>query len=86
MNDNGYICLNCNRSFEEANEIQEPDGLDTPPYRYTSICPYCGDDNIVKKIGNCDYCDTDICEGEMYYVLNGNGKIYCVNCISERNN
>ena len=80
-----YYCINCDREFDEYNEVYEPDGLDTPPYRYTPVCPYCKSGDFYEILGECACCGDIICEGDRYYELNDNcNTLYCENCITER--
>ena len=80
-----YYCENCERTFDEYKEVYEPDGLDTPPYRYTPVCPYCKDTDFREIIGECSCCGDIICEGNRYYELDDNyNTLYCESCITER--
>lgn len=80
-----YYCINCDREFDEYKEVYEPDGLDTPPYRYTPVCPYCKSDDFYKILGECACCGDIICEGNRYYELDDNyNTLYCESCITER--
>ena len=80
-----YYCINCKRTFDKYDEVYEPDGLDTPPYRYTPVCPYCKDTDFREIIDECSGCGDSICEGDKYYKVNdGFSGLYCVNCVEEK--
>lgn len=80
-----YYCINCKRTFDDPKQVYEPDGLDTPPYRYTPVCPFCKGSDFYEILGDCAYCGDIICEGDKYYELNDNcNTLYCENCIVER--
>ena len=36
-----YKCNYCENKFENPRIIEERHGLDTPPYEYIAVCPYC---------------------------------------------
>ena len=67
MREIGFVCMKCNRDFTEAERVRECDGLDTPPYRYTLVCPYCGNDDLRELVGTCDRCGKVISEEDEYY-------------------
>lgn len=80
---NRYLC-SCGMSFDEPKAYQEPDGFETPPYRYSFGCPYCGSDDYAELIEECDNCGNGIYTGEKYYRLNSTNDVFCENCITER--
>lgn len=79
-----YKCYNCEKTFEDPLGLREPDGLDSPPYRYSYCCPYCRSDDYAEIIGRCGCCSCNIGENEQHYELT-TGEVFCVNCIEERN-
>lgn len=80
-----YYCESCERTFDEYNEIYEPDGLDTPPYRCMHVCPFCNSDDFRVIIGECSYCGNSIYVGDRYYELSDDCyTLYCENCITEK--
>ena len=81
---NNYKCNSCEHCFDLPKAVKEPDGLDTPPYRYSYCCPYCGDDDYSSKIETCDNCGNGIYTGEKYYRLNSTDDVFCEDCITER--
>ena len=85
MNNEQYLCLSCEKGFNAPRKVQEPDGLDTPPHRYSYCCPYCGDDDYVEKIETCDNCGQGIYYGHKYYRLSNTEDVFCEDCITERN-
>lgn len=78
-----YKCHDCGRTFDEPLGLREPDGLDTPPYRYSFCCPYCRSDNFGEPKYKCDCCEETIYTNEPYYELSS-GERYCNDCITER--
>lgn len=84
MFDFKYKCTGiCERCFNEPKRYREPDGLDTPPYRYTEGCPYCGGE-FVEQIAICSQCGYNIYEGDRYYEISSTGECFCEQCIEER--
>ena len=49
-----FLCLDCQRVFEEPREYVEKHGLDAPPYEVWRCCPYCGGGYVTTK--PCDTC------------------------------
>lgn len=80
-----FYCINCERTFDKYDKVYEPDGLDTPPYRYTPVCPFCKNDYFGEIIDECRGCGRLICEGDMYYKVNdGFSSLYCEDCVEEK--
>lgn len=79
-----FKCRNCEHEFVQPELIYEPDGLDTPPYRYSDCCPNCFSDDFSEIIDTCDCCGMAITAGEKYYKTNNN-YLFCDNCIMEVN-
>lgn len=76
-----YYCRDCKREFNESKKLIEPDGLDTPPYRYSEACPYCGSDDFGAVIGECGKCHCTITENDSYYEVEGEDIFFCYDCI-----
>ena len=72
-----FICLKCNRLFEEPKRYVETHGLDTPPYEEYYGCRYCGS----------TYADAYECECCGRYIDSNYIKIndlrYCQDCYVE---
>ena len=68
-----YLCLDCNKLFEEPRRYVETHGLDYPPYESWKGCPECGGAYVETfECAQCgrwitgDYIDVDgtlICDG-----------------------
>lgn len=78
-----FICKSCGRGFDEPASLKEPDGLETPPYRYSDGCPYCYSDDYVNLVTYCDCCGRGIYQEEKYYRLETD-ECFCSDCIEER--
>lgn len=78
-----YICESCCREFDIPNKLYEPDGLDTPPYRYSYACPNCGSGDIRRVVAECRNCSDYILSGEEYYRIRFTDEYYCKDCIME---
>lgn len=78
-----YRCEHCGSNFKIPGKVIEPDGLDTPPYRTTNVCPLCGSEDYYNYIGSCDCCGTWMSDWDTYYVTADN-RMYCSGCITER--
>lgn len=74
-----YLCLDCDRFFEEPRKCRETHGLDTPPYEYFYVCPYC-EGSFIEAI-RCDICREYII-GK--YIELDNGIRICEDCYVER--
>ena len=83
MFDSIYKCVECEAQFSTPKRVLEPDGLETPPYRYTEGCPYCGG-VFVDKVAVCCDCNENIYEGDRYYKISSTGECFCEQCIEER--
>jgi DNA-directed RNA polymerase subunit RPC12/RpoP len=70
-----YLCLDCDRTFEEPHYYEETHGLDSPPYETLSECPRCGGNFVETYL--CDCCGKWI-TGE--YVKLSNGTVACEQC------
>jgi hypothetical protein len=49
------LCLDCGAAFEQAREVVERHGLDTPPYERLLVCPRCGGADL-RDTHRCDLC------------------------------
>lgn len=54
-----WKCSRCGLSFERPQGLKEEDGLDSPPYRYTYVCPYCHSDDYDEYRADEDEADAD---------------------------
>lgn len=70
-----FICLDCEKIFSEPRRYIEKHNLDTPPYEFFYICPYCGGD--YARAYECNECGHWI-TGE--YVKTASGQRICENC------
>ena len=70
-----FLCLDCQRVFEEPREYVEKHGLDAPPYEVWRCCPYCGGGYVATK--PCDICGEWI-SGE--YIKTANDDYICSEC------
>ena len=70
-----FLCLDCNRVFEEPKQHIDRHGLDAPPYEIWSCCPYCGGDYVSTT--SCDVCGEWI-SGE--YIQTANDDYICSKC------
>lgn len=70
-----YICLDCDRTFDEPRRYVETHGLNTPPYEVFYICPYCGGDYV--EAHECDECGRWI-TGD--YIKTASDRRICENC------
>ena len=76
-----WKCNSCNQTFDDFKEIIEPDGLDTPPYRTSTVCPHCEqDDGFSEYVGTCETCGEDIYENDKYFKSDIDGINYFVYC------
>lgn len=74
-----YLCLDCEKTFDEAKEFVETHGLPSPPYETWTGCPYCGGDYV--EAVPCDLCSGWV-TGE--YVKLKDHTIVCDNCYDVR--
>lgn len=49
-----FVCLDCQKLFEEPRHYIETHGLDTPPYEHAHGCPECG--GAYVETHKCDCC------------------------------
>ncbi len=49
-----YLCLDCDKLFEEPRDYTETHGLDSPPYETWSGCPECA--GAYVETFKCDEC------------------------------
>lgn len=70
-----YICVECNRLFEEPKRYVETHGLDTPPYEEWYGCPFCSGSYTYAY--RCHCCD-DFITGD--YIKTDDDLRYCENC------
>lgn len=63
-----YLCLDCEKLFEEPYGYIETHGLNTPPYEEWSCCPKCRGAYVKTK--RCSVCDEWIV-GEFAELKNG---------------
>lgn len=82
--EHNYLCINCKKEFDEPYQLREPDGLDTPPYRYTDCCPRCHCDDILEAANECQCCGKTIWQSEECYVLIESDEYFCEQCIIEK--
>ena len=75
-----YICLDCEKLFEEPKLWIEKHNLDSPPYEEWLGCPLCGG-WYVETI-DCDCCNEPIL-GEYAHIVTGEN--ICENCFTIRN-
>lgn len=74
-----YLCLDCERIFDETKCYVEPHGLDYPPYETWNGCPYCS--GMYVEAISCDLCGGWV-TGE--YVKLKDGAVICENCYDIR--
>ena len=75
-----YLCLDCEKVFEEPVSWTERHHLDFPPYEVRTGCPRCGG-AYVKTIP-CDQCRKRV-TGE--YIELKDGTIICEHCYEIKN-
>lgn len=75
--DEVYICLDCQRLFDEPKRHIERHGLDTPPYEEWNGCVYCG--GAYAEAQTCNYCG-DYIIGD--YIKTADGYRYCEDCFT----
>ena len=73
-----FVCLDCNKLFEEPRHYVEDHGLDTPPYEHRDGCPRCG--GAFTETYQCDNCGKWI-TGR--YVKINNELYFCEDCYDE---
>lgn len=78
-----YICEYCGEEFDKPEELYEPDGLDTPPYRYSLACPYCKSGDIRQVVARCMNCSEYILSGDKCFRIRFTDEYYCKDCIVE---
>ena len=75
-----YICLDCNKVFEEPRQFTEDHGLDTPPYESYWGCPHCG--GAYSDALECDMCGQYIIGDYIEFDV---GLVVCDNCYETKN-
>ena len=70
-----FICLECQRTFEDPECWEEKHGLDSGPYERWSGCPYCH--GSYTEAYKCSCCDEWI---DGAYIKLENGERICENC------
>lgn len=78
-----YICESCGEEFDNPEELYEPDGLDTPPYRYSYACPRCKSGDIRRIVFECSSCSEYILAGDNFYKCEPTGEMFCTDCITK---
>ena len=79
-----YICRNCGHTFDDPKQIREPDGLETPPYRYSDVCPNCNSDDFDEASNECcDECGNNIYCNDTYYADEVTDATFCANCMQK---
>jgi hypothetical protein len=54
-----YVCMDCCYTFRYPIHAAEDDGLDSPPYRYSYLCPNCYSDDIEFEEDYDEFVDDD---------------------------
>lgn len=75
--DKMYVCLDCQKIFDDPEYWEEKHNLDTPPYEKLSGCPYCG--GAYANAYECSHCGDWIVDN---YIKIGE-KRYCQDCYCE---
>ena len=70
-----FVCLDCDKLFEEPKHYIETHGLESPPYEEFEGCPYCG--GTCVETYRCDCCGQWLVGS---YVKTKEGFRYCDNC------
>ena len=74
------ICQECLSVFDKPIMSAESDGLDSPPYRYTAVCPFCFSNNIDDRTV-CDVCGEIIYSPHKVFFTN---ECLCDTCSREK--
>ena len=76
-----YVCLNCERDFDEPETYTEMHGFTYGPGEKIYLCPFCGSEDFIDAI-YCDICDDPILDD---YIKTTLGDIICSDCYSTHN-
>lgn len=71
-----YVCLNCEKTFDEPETYTEMHGFTEGPGEKIAICPWCGHDEIIEAI-YCDICGDPILDD---YIKTAQGDLICADC------
>ena len=62
-----FKCKACEKSFNTPKVRYITHGLDTPPYEAVGLCPYCGGDEIERRVKRyCYFCGLEVADGRRY--------------------
>ena len=75
-----YLCLDCERVFDDPTAYLERHNLDTAPYEQWTGCPYCGGAYVDAMA--CDLCNHWITDE---YIELKDGTVICEHCYEIKN-
>ena len=80
-----YWCYDCEKEFEEPvrRAVFSGEYWGAPFTEYGDTCPYCKSEYIYEIKHQCECCNRNIVEGDVYYEL-PDGSTFCEDCITKR--